>query len=1051
MNYPGQRVRDVVIADLQASDAPLLVAGYSSIAELVEFVAAWRHARGDRPGRMRVVLGSEPFPSQRTHFASAEEEFTQEVRAYWLERSVSVRLSAKVIRALAELEAGSLQVRAVPGPTRLHAKVYVGDSAATLGSSNFTDYGLARQLEANARFESDGEPGRYDHVALVAENLWSCARPWDEEFRRLLENLLRIVTWQEALARACADLLEGDWARPVISSQEKHAELWPSQRTGIAQALWVVENLGSVLVADATGSGKTRMGAHLVAAVRNRLIDTGRLRRDRDLTTLVCPPAVLETWRNEALTSGVTIMPVSQGLLSRPDPAGPRTEAGQVARAQVLAVDEAHNFLAADSNRTRHVRDSVADHVLLFTATPISRGTQDLLSLVGLLGADNFDDDTLEILEQLDRGIRVGEALTDQQRDRLRREIQRFTVRRTKSTLNDLVAQGEDAYRHPQSSRVCRYPAHEPHPYPTGETPSDEVAAEQIRKVASQLLGIVQLGHRLRLPEALVGEFTDQQWLDGRLRAAHGLARHQVLAAMRSSRAALIEHVAGTTAAIDACCLPETAKAQATGDVLGTVKRRAGEGLPQVELRCALPEWLTSEAAWRAACAEEAANFERILKYSAKISDARERAKAELLERLAAEHRLVLAFDRHPISLAAIRDQVHRSAVQVLIATGATTKSRRRVERLFARDSQAHAIALCSDALNEGLNLQGAAALVHLDLPTTLRVAEQRVGRVDRMDSPHDRITVWWPDDGAAFATRAIELLLDRRDASEKLLGSNLPMPTFGRRPEDAVVPVEHHIRNLDRPDLTWDGIHDALDPVRRLVAGTDALIPPDVYAEYRQTRQRVMARVSPVAATAPWVFLALRGPQHGAPRWLMIEGDRLEVTVGVEAVAERVRVHLQQDPPNVEFDEKCEQWLDRFLVAAAKAESRLLPRRMQRALEQMDTMTRTWSEQAFRRGDYEVADQWSRLGRIARLQSDDDDRLDPYLVGEVWWDLVRPLFAHLPRNRRRRRYTRLRDLGGLLREQPMSLPTLHQRLQRVSVIEPVDKRVSAAIIGVPQ
>ncbi len=429
-------------------------------------------------------------------------------------------------------------------------------------------------------------------------------------------------------------------------------------------------------------------------------------------------------------------------------------------------MDEAHNFLAADSNRTRHVRDSVADHVLLFTATPISRGTQDLLSLVGLLGADNFDDDTLEILEQLDRGARIGETLTDQQRDRLRREIQRFTVRRTKSALNDLVAQDEGAYRHPQSGRVCRYPAHEPHPYPTGETSSDEVAAEEIREAASRLRGIVQLGHRLRVPEALMGEFTDQQWLDGRLRAAHGLARYQVLAAMRSSRAALVEHVAGTTAAIDACHLPETAKAQVTGDVLGTVRRRAGEGLPQVELRCALPEWLTDEAAWREVCTDEAANYERILKYSAKISDARERAKAELLERLAAEHRLVLAFDRHPISLAAIRSQVNSSGVQVLIATGATTKSRRRVERLFARDSQAHAIALCSDALNEGLNLQGAAALVHLDLPTTLRVAEQRVGRVDRMDSPHDGISVWWPDDGAAFATRAIELLLGPRPVS---------------------------------------------------------------------------------------------------------------------------------------------------------------------------------------------------------------------------------------------------------------------------------------------
>jgi hypothetical protein len=520
---------------------------------------------------------------------------------------------------------------------------------------------------------------------------------------------------------------------------------------------------------------------------------------------------------------------------------------------------------------------------------------------------------------------------------------------------------------------------------------------------------------------------------------------------MRSSRAALVEHVAGTTAALTTCHLPESAKPNLTGDVLGSVQRLAGEGPPLVELRCALPDWLSSESAWRATCAEDAANYQRILDCAAKISDARERAKAELLERLAAEHRLVLAFDRHPISLAAIHHQMRGATAQVLIATGATTSARRRVEHLFARDSRAHAIALCSDALNEGLNLQGAAALVHLDLPTTLRVAEQRVGRVDRMDSPHDRITVWWPDDGKAFATRAIELLLDRRDASENLLGSNLPMPAFAHRPEEDVVPVEHHIHNLDRPDLTWDGIHDALDPVRRLVTGEDALIPPAVYAEYRETRQRVMARVAPVAAATPWAFFALTGPQQGAPRWLMLEGHPLEATVGVEAVAERLRAHLREDPPNVAFDEKCEQWLEQFLEAATRAESMLLPRRMQRALEQMAVMTGTWAEQAWRRGEYETAEQWGRLRRIARLQSDDEDRLDPYLVGEVWWDLVRPLFAHIRRARRRRRYTRLRDLNILLQEQPLSLSQLHERLERVPVIEPVDKRVSAAIIGVPQ
>lgn len=139
---------------------------------------------------------------------------------------------------------------------------------------------------------------------------------------------------------------------------------------------------------------------------------------------------------------------------------------------------------------------------------------------------------------------------------------------------------------------------------------------------------------------------------------------------------------------------------------------------------------------------------------------------------------------------------------------------------------------------------------------------------------------------------RQIEVLLSRRQASEALLGSNLPMPQFTSREENTVVNVEQHIRNLDQPDLTWDGIRDALDPVRRLTEGEDALVPPAVYAEHRHTRNRVMARVAPVAADAPWAFLALAGTQHGAPRWLMLEGDPLRAAAGVEAVAERLFYH---------------------------------------------------------------------------------------------------------------------------------------------------------------
>lgn len=122
---------------------------------------------------------------------------------------------------------------------------------------------------------------------------------WSGPFIDLLNEMLQFVPWQEALAKACAELLEGQWAQKYLPGSAARTHLWPSQVAGIAEALWVVENVGSVLVADATGSGKTRMGAHLTRAVRDRLWATGRVHSD--LSVLVCPPAVQDQRRREAL------------------------------------------------------------------------------------------------------------------------------------------------------------------------------------------------------------------------------------------------------------------------------------------------------------------------------------------------------------------------------------------------------------------------------------------------------------------------------------------------------------------------------------------------------------------------------------------------------------------------------------------------------------------------------------------------------------------------------------------------------------------------------
>ena len=72
-----------------------------------------------------------------------------------MERGVSVLLSAQILAALEVLRSGKVDVRISADVRRpVHAKVYKGDGAVTLGSSNFSVAGMEQQVEANARFTS---------------------------------------------------------------------------------------------------------------------------------------------------------------------------------------------------------------------------------------------------------------------------------------------------------------------------------------------------------------------------------------------------------------------------------------------------------------------------------------------------------------------------------------------------------------------------------------------------------------------------------------------------------------------------------------------------------------------------------------------------------------------------------------------------------------------------------------------------------------------------------------------------------------------------------
>ncbi|HUF29628.1 MAG TPA: DEAD/DEAH box helicase [Gemmatimonadaceae bacterium] len=98
--------------------------------------------------------------------------------------------------------------------------------------------------------------------------------------------------------------------------------------------------------------------------------------------------------------------------------------------------------------------------------------------------------------------------------------------------------------------------------------------------------------------------------------------------------------------------------------------------------------------------------------------------------------------------------------------------------------AQAIELLISTDLLSEGVNLQDASVVVHLDLPWTYARLAQRVGRVRRMGSPHARVRIF------TFAppAPAERLLAVERRIAEKLNASARTLGIAG-----AILPPAFH------------------------------------------------------------------------------------------------------------------------------------------------------------------------------------------------------------------------------------------------------------------
>lgn len=1033
---------EVVLEDITDSENYLVVTGFTSLAHLIEIFGG--KISFSKLKEVRIVLGFEPELRERKFWKNAE--LDKDVKDYWAGQHYSLLNGGVVIKVIELILSKKLCFRLSDG---LHAKIYVGDLHTILGSANFSKNGTTIQHEANIRVDG----GQYQEIKQIAENYYRLGKPYNDTIIELLRNLLKLTTWEEALARAIAELLDRPWLNdiPELYSKLNSLKLWPSQRLGLGQAMYILQTQGCVLIADPTGSGKTKMISTLQLVLYHWLWETGR--RNRSYAATICPPLVKDSWQKEFVDIEFSQSgQISMGALSYTKGLNHGMHLAQIRKANILVVDEAHNFLNLHSYRSISVAEHTSDNIILSTATPINKKPKDLMRLIELLGVDNLGDQELDDFKALKKQKHI--KSNSLQFAALKTYIEKFIVRRTKSQLNKLIDREPKLYVN-REGKECRYPEHLPKTYKTGESKEDQNIARQINELAGELKGLLYLQQFIK-PDDLEAN-GEQHYVDSRLRAAKALIRYNIQAKMRSSKAALLEHIKGTEAAMEEYQFKSSKNK--SGNVISTIQK-ISETLPKNEFKLFCPEWLTDLAIYQQTCKEEIAIYEKIAKLSINLSLSRELKKISELLKLFKEHALVLAFDSTVITLdffgQLLRTRFAQSGIDHNVVTGTTSKTAvAKVLKKFDLGSDSKdMLALCSDSMSEGVNLQQASALMFLDMPSVLRIAEQRIGRIDRLDSPHPEIKVYWPLDSEEFALRSDARLIKTSVDTESLIGSNFTIPDeiMDKHLEEIIRPEEmiKAIQEDKDQDYLWAGVQDAFTSVHNLYEGNDPLIPLETYETYKDVDASVKVKLSIGRSERPWVFLAVKGTKAISPRWYFVDANQ-QISVELGEVCRKLRQHINNTEKWEEaWSNAVQHELDRYIKLLLENEINMLPSKRKRAIAVAKYLLEK---------QYKTADKDIFRKKLIRQVLDmfepkivnEDHNIDYYHFSQQWLDIFTPLLAAKKRALKKKD-NRVLSLLDLRRDKNVEISNeqLQHILNHAPLIVNMWSRVASCIIGLP-
>lgn len=612
-----------------------------------------------------------------------------------------------------------------------------------------------------------------------------------------------------------ADVVRSVLARSAWrSSGTGHGTGLPGfQEEAVHRAVASMERWRGAIVADATGTGKTHVALAIIAEALAS-----------DLRVALITPASLRAhWarRLDTIEARRRIVWVTHAWLSR--------HGALHTRPDLVVVDEAHAFRNPATRRYRALAESCGPRVLLLTATPVNNSPLDVYNLIRLFAADG----TFAFLGVASLRNAFHAAARGEWSSAADAVLAAVVVRRSRAEAR--AAAGS----------VLRFPQRAP-PRAIEWRPHAGRWSEGVRRIASLEFAALQAG------------------ATAARRGSSEIVRLLLLKRLESGRAAfhatvhrLAEFHADFVNELDA------------GRLLTPADRRSLADGAQLAFGALLLKPFPSSLDAPALRAAALRDLEQLRALAEDHDDDRDPKCTALVDLLRTELR-----GRRTLVFTEFRDTAEelwrklRNRFRVALVhgggawIGSGPATRAAALALFAPSAARHAVTdadvlIATDVLAEGLDLQGANAVVSYDLPWNPVRLIQRIGRIDRIGSPHDRIDIFnfMPADGLEAVLGLLRRLRAKIGAIDRAIGGE---PAVLECPDpDRLAELVARIREGDEALLD-----DVEDPIGALRSSTSDPFP---------------CGSIPVATTTVTKAVMVAVEADGITTWLTTSEERTE------------------------------------------------------------------------------------------------------------------------------------------------------------------------------